>query len=255
MVELNKELERDWGIDHLNSHRPEHRRGSRRGSSSGQTLVTGDPVNTAARLEQSAPPGSVLIGESTYRLVTDAVDVEPVEPVAAKGKADAVAAYRLLSVFRAAGEGSAAGLAAWWAASESSALLQEAFDRSIAESRCVLATVIGMPGVGKSRLVHEFVASTADRATVLRGRCLPYGEGITFWPIVNVVHEAAGITEDDSPEEARSRIEALLPESDDRTILRDRVAAAVGLGRRRGRSRRRSGPSGSSSSPSRAIDR
>jgi tetratricopeptide (TPR) repeat protein len=109
-------------------------------------------------------------------------------------------------------------------------LLLEAFDRSVTEARCVLATVLGMPGVGKSRLVHEFVASTADRATVLRGRCLPYGEGITFWPVVNIVHEAAGITEGDSPEGARAKIEALLPEGDDRVVLRDRVAAAVGLG-------------------------
>jgi tetratricopeptide (TPR) repeat protein len=90
--------------------------------------------------------------------------------------------------------------------------------------------VSGMPGVGKSRLVHEFVAAIADRSTVLRGRCLPYGEGITFWPVVNLVHEAAGITEGDSPEESRAKIEVLLPEGEDRSVIGDRVAAAVGLG-------------------------
>jgi class 3 adenylate cyclase/tetratricopeptide (TPR) repeat protein len=227
---LNKELERDWGVTIST------RTGINTGEviagdpSSGQTLVTGDPVNTAARLEQSAPPGSVLIGESTYRLVTGEVDVERIEPVAAKGKTAAVVAYRLLSVIPGLPVRTPRLDSPLVGRERELGLLQEAFDRSIAESRCALVTVIGMPGVGKSRLVHEFVASTADRALIMRGRCLPYGEGITFWPIVNVVHEAARITEHDSPEEARSRIEALLPEGADRTILRDRVAAAVGLG-------------------------
>jgi tetratricopeptide (TPR) repeat protein len=197
---------------------------------SGQTLVTGDPVNTAARLEQSAPPGTVLIGEPTYRLVAHAVDADPVQPVAAKGKADAVPAYRLVSVVPGMPVRARRLDSPLVGRERELGALLEAFDRSIAESRCVLATVLGMPGVGKSRLVHEFVASTADRASALRGRCLPYGQGITFWPVVNVVHEAARISESDPPEEARSRIEALLPENEDRAVVLDRVAAAVGLG-------------------------
>jgi class 3 adenylate cyclase/tetratricopeptide (TPR) repeat protein len=227
---LNKELERDWGMTIST------RTGINTGEviagdpSSGQTLVTGDPVNTAARLEQSAPPGSILIGTPAYRLVADAVDVEPVEPVTAKGKADAVAAYRLVSVAPLVSQRVPRLDSPMVGRERELAMLLEAFDRSVAEGRCVLATVLGMPGVGKSRLAHEFVASTADRAMVLRGRCLPYGEGITFWPVVNVVHEAAGITEGDSPEEARARIEALLPEAEDRSVVRDRVAAAIGLG-------------------------
>jgi class 3 adenylate cyclase/tetratricopeptide (TPR) repeat protein len=227
---LNKELERDWGMTIAT------RTGLNTGEviagdpTSGQTLVTGDPVNTAARLEQAAAPGTVLIGEPTFRLVTGAVEVEPVGPVAAKGKAEAVTAYRLLSVAPGVPVRARRLNSPMVGRERELGVLTDASERSVAESRCVLATVIGMPGVGKSRLVHEFVASASDRATVLRGRCLPYGEGITFWPVANVVHEAARITEGDSPEEARSRIEALLPEGDDRVILRDRVAAAIGIG-------------------------
>ncbi len=227
---LNKELERDWGMTVAT------RTGLNTGEviagdpSSNQRLVTGDPVNTAARLEESAPPGAILIAESTYRLVADAVEVESVDPVVAKGKADAVAAYRLLSVVPGPPLRARRLDSPMVGRQRELGVLQEAFARSIAEPRCVLATVLGMPGVGKSRLVHEFVALVADRATVLRGRCLPYGEGITFWPFVMVVHQAAGITESDSPAEARSRIEALLPENEDRIVVLDRVAAAVGLG-------------------------
>jgi predicted ATPase len=115
--------------------------------------------------------------------------------VAAKGKTAAVVAYRLLSVIPGLPVRTPRLNSPLVGRERELGLLQEAFDRSIAESRCALVTVIGMPGVGKSRLVHEFVASTADRALIMRGRCLPYGEGITFWPIVNVVHEAARITE------------------------------------------------------------
>src|SRR5215207_811942 len=230
VTHLNKELERDWGMSIST------RTGVNTGeviagdASSEQTFVTGDPVNTAARLEQSALPGTVLIGASTYRLVTDAVEVEQVHPVTAKGKGEVVAAYRLLSVLPGVPVRARRLDSPMVGRERELGVLTQASERSMAESRCVLATVIGMPGVGKSRLVHEFVASASDRATVLRGRCLPYGEGITFWPVANVVHEAARISEDDSPEEARSRIEAVLPEGDDRVILRDRVAAIIGIG-------------------------
>jgi class 3 adenylate cyclase/tetratricopeptide (TPR) repeat protein len=230
VARLNQELERDWGMSITT------RTGVNTGlviagdPSSGQTFVTGDAVNTAARLEQSAPSSAVLIGEPTYRLVMDAVDAESVEPVEAKGKGEAVAAYRLLSVVLGVPVRARRLDSPMVGRERELGVLTNAFERSVAELQCVLATVIGMPGVGKSRLVYEFVTSAAGRATVLQGRCLPYGEGITFWPVANVVHEAAGITESDSPEEARSKIEALLPGGDDRVVLRDRVAAAVGLG-------------------------
>jgi tetratricopeptide (TPR) repeat protein len=158
------------------------------------------------------------------------VEVDKVDQVAAKGKVDAVVAYRLSSMVPGASVRARRLDSPMVGRKAELGLLHKALERAVTEDRCVLATVIGMPGVGKSRLVHEFVAAIAERSTVLRGRCLPYGEGITFWPVANVVHEAAGILEGDSPEEARARIGALLPEGEDRTVVKDRVAAAVGLG-------------------------
>jgi class 3 adenylate cyclase/tetratricopeptide (TPR) repeat protein len=227
---LNKELERDWGITLATRTGVNTGEVVAGGPSTGQTLVTGDAVNTAARLEQAAAPGEILIGHPTYELVRDAVVVEPVQPVAAKGKAEVVPAHRLLSVIPGA-PARTRGLDSPMVGREAELhLLEEAFDRAAAGRRCVLATVIGVPGVGKSRLALEFLASISDRATILRGRCLPYGEGITFWPLSDVVRQAAGITEGDLVEDARSRIEALLPETEERAAIRNRVAAAVGLG-------------------------
>jgi class 3 adenylate cyclase len=225
---LNKELERDWDL--TIATRTGVNTGEVVAGATGQTLVTGDAVNTAARLEQAAAPGEVLIGEATYDLVRDAVVAEPVQPVAAKGKAQGVPAYRLLSVVAGA-PGRARRLDSPMVGRQAELQrLQDAFDQVEAERRCVVATVIGVPGVGKSRLAHEFVASLSDRATVLRGRCLPYGEGITFWPVSEVVRQAAGITEGEWEEDARSRIGDLLPPTDESGIIRDRVAAAIGVG-------------------------
>ena len=228
LARLNKELERDWGLTIT------ARTGLNTGEviagdpSSGQTLVTGDAVNTAARLEQAAPPGAILIGEPTYRLVIDSIEAAPVESIAAKGKAEPVRAFRLLSIVP--GTPRARRLAAPMVGRRGELReLQTAFERSMTDRTCVLATVVGEPGVGKSRLADELVASLSRPAAVLRGRCLPYGDGITFWPISETVHQAAEITEDDPPEQAKSRIEALLPETEQRDVIRDRVAAALGL--------------------------
>jgi class 3 adenylate cyclase len=152
----------------------------------GDTLVTGDAVNVAARLEQAAEAGEVLIGASTRLLVRDAIEAAPVE-VRAKGKPEPVAAYRLEDV-----DPHAAPIARRLATPlvgrrPELEQLEAAFDRAVREGRCQLFTVLGAAGVGKSRLVREFLAA-AD-ATVLEGRCLDYGEGITFWPVVSVLKQ------------------------------------------------------------------
>jgi class 3 adenylate cyclase/tetratricopeptide (TPR) repeat protein len=196
----------------------------------GQTLVTGDAVNVAARLEQVAEPGQILVGEETYRLIRDAVRVEAVAPPKLKGKADPIAAYRLVGVV----PGAPAFLrrldSPLVGRNRELAALQAAFEEAVAESACRLVTVVGEAGVGKSRLVSELMTFAEDRSTVLSGRCLPYGEGITFWPIAEAVKAAAGVTERDSPEDARSRIHRLLGMSEDAELIGDRVAAAIGLG-------------------------
>lgn len=153
----------------------------------GQTLVTGDAVNVAARLEQSAALGEILIGEPTYRLVRDAVAVEPVEPLTVKGKSQSLPAYRLLSVASGA-DGVLRRLDSVMVGRERELhLLQESSKRAVEERRCYLFTLLGAAGVGKSRLVREFLVSVSADVTVVRGRCLPYGEGITFYPLVEVL--------------------------------------------------------------------
>ncbi len=170
-----------------------------------QRLATGDTVNVAARLEQAAPAGEVLIGESTYRLVRDAVEVVPVEPLGLKGKPDPVPAYRLMSVMAGARKTRPADLPFVGRAREIAALGAE-FRRSVAGPEGRLVTLLGHAGVGKSRLIEEFVRSVAGQAAVLRGRCLSYGDGITFWPLAEVLRQAAGIVPEDGEEDARAKL-------------------------------------------------
>src|SRR5437016_4906184 len=149
-----------------------------------ERLATGDAVNVAARLEQAAQPGEVLIGEPTLALVGGAVEVEPVDPLELKGKAEPVPAYRLLNVHDAPERRHEA---LFVGRERELALVGEAWERVQAEQRCELVTVVGDAGVGKSRLAAEALASL--EATVVRGRCLPYGEGITYWPVVEVLKQ------------------------------------------------------------------
>ncbi len=155
----------------------------------GDTLVTGDAVNTAARLEQAAEPGEVLIGAETYGLVRDAVDVELLPPLAAKGKTDPLTAYRLRAVI---GDVAVARRqdARLVGREREKRLLDDAWARSRSESACSLFTVLGTAGVGKSRLAAEFLGGL--QATVVSGHCLSYGEGITYWPVVDVVKQLLG---------------------------------------------------------------
>ena len=153
----------------------------------GENLAIGDAINVAARLEQAAEPGEIVLGEETLALVRDAVRVEALEPLELKGKAEPVSAFRLISV-----DPEAPGVARHMDAplvgrARELALLRQARERTVAESACHLFTLLGAAGVGKSRLVAELLSETGGEARVLRGRCLPYGEGITFWPLVEAL--------------------------------------------------------------------
>jgi len=174
-------------------------------------LATGDTVNVAARLEQAAPPGEILIGESTYRVVREAVEVVPVEPLELKDEPGSVPAYRLLSVTADARSARPTGRPLVGRAREMAAL-DVAFRRSVAGPEGWLITLVGEAGVGKSRLIEEFVRSIADQAVVLRGRCLSYGDGITFFPLAEVLRQAAGIVPEDSKEGARTRLRSCFGE-------------------------------------------
>jgi class 3 adenylate cyclase/tetratricopeptide (TPR) repeat protein len=188
-----------------------------------QKLATGDAVNVAARLEQAAPEKQVYIGEVTYRLVRDAVEVESVEPLELKGKSQRVAAYRVVNVPGLDGNLRRVDTPVVGRDTEL-AEITRCYHEVVQGSAVRMVTVIGDAGVGKSRLVHEVVERIAAGARVLRGRCLPYGDGITFWPL-RVMLSAAGVREDDSPEQARDK---LLHALGDAGVV-DRIAAAIGL--------------------------
>ena len=161
----------------------------------GETLVTGDTVNTAARLEQAAGAGEILLGAPTWRLVRDAVRAHAVASVSAKGKALPVPAYRLEAV-TASSEGHLRRLNAPLVGRERElARLTQTFRDAVEQRSPQLFTLLGAAGVGKSRLVREFLTAVAGEAGILRGRCLPYGEGITYWPLAEALKEAAGISE------------------------------------------------------------
>src|SRR5438034_1107886 len=158
-------------------------------SGSGEALVTGDAVNIAARLEQAAQPDEILLGERTFRLARDAVEVEPVEALELKGKAEAVPAYRLLGVVKGAPAFARKLDSPMVGRDEELTQLRQSLTRTVRERRCHLFTVLGPAGIGKSRLVAE-LATSAREALVLSGPCLPYGEGITYWPLVDIFRSA-----------------------------------------------------------------
>ncbi len=228
---LNDELERTVGV------RIEVRTGVNTGEviagdpTRHDTFVTGAAVNVAERLERAARPGEILIGETTFRLARDAIRAEPLEPLTLKGTSEPFLAYRLLEVYP--------GMPAHARRFDSPmvnrrrelALLQDAFQRCVRvrEHSCHLFTILGSAGMGKSRLVAEALRTIGGEATVLKGSCLPYGEGITFWPVLDVVKQATGITDEDTPDEARTKIAAKLEGEQAAERVADRVADLIGL--------------------------
>jgi class 3 adenylate cyclase/tetratricopeptide (TPR) repeat protein len=171
-----------------------------------ERLATGDAVNVAARLEQAAGPGEVLLGPETRALVGSAIEVGHEQLLELKGKSQPVAAYPLLALLEVAERSHASrfvgrGQELQW--------LADGWDRALAGPRCELVTVVGDPGVGKSRLVAE--ALERIDARVVRGRCLSYGEGITYWPVVELVKQLEALPSD---EVAANAIRSLLGESD-----------------------------------------
>ena len=225
LVGLNTHFQEAYGI------RIENRTGVNTGEvvagdvSVGHRLVTGDTVNVAARLEQNAPTMEILLGEPTYRLVKDGVDAEAVEPLELKGKSERMPAYRLLSVGRHQ-EGVARRLDAPMVGRDGElTVLTDALERARASKSCQVVTVVAPAGTGKSRLLKEFVARS--EGLDLHGRCLSYGEGLTFWPLAEIARNVAGIGNDDPAADAMEKLAALLgPEGRD---VADRIAGAIGL--------------------------
>ena len=227
LATLNDDLDRDHGI--TLACRVGVNTGEVVAGAGDQTIATGDAVNVAARLEQAASPGEILLGEETHRLVRDAVTAEPVDALDLKGKTEPVPAYRLREV-TAGAAGFARHLDAPMVGRERElALLRSTFDRTVSDQACQLFTILGVGGVGKSRLMAAFVDGLGDHATVLRGRCLPYGEGITFYPLAEALVEIADLQEADTPEAARSKLAALAGSGANAGRIAELVGQAIGI--------------------------
>jgi class 3 adenylate cyclase/tetratricopeptide (TPR) repeat protein len=214
---LNDELERESGV----------RVGVRIGVNTGEVVAgdlgpgasfaSGDAVNVAARLEQAADADEILVGARTRKLLGEAVEVELVEPLDLHGKSEPVQAFRFVSVAADAEAIVRHFETAFVGRERELAVLQEAFEEAVTEPGCRLVTVLGEPGIGKTRLLREVAESVGGRARVLSGSCLPYGQGITYWPLREIVYQlcqdadpAAGLRSRLAGEELGERIASLL---------------------------------------------
>lgn len=226
---VNEDLLRDYGL------RLDTRTGVNTGevvtgdNATGSTLATGDMVNVAARLEARAQPGEIVIGAATYRLVRDAITVEELPPLELKGKSHPVAAYRVLDVAP-----DTPGLLRRLESpivgrSLELADLLDAFEDAVAANGCRVVSVLGEAGAGKSRLVQELASVIGERASVLEGRCVPYGEGITYFPLAIMLKPLAGIEDGDTRDAARAKLLALLPDDEEASLVVARLAGAIGL--------------------------
>jgi class 3 adenylate cyclase/tetratricopeptide (TPR) repeat protein len=224
LEELNDELDRIYGVRLVNRTGVNTGEVVAAGGETDQRLVTGDVVNVAARLEQAAGACEVLLGDLTYRLVRDHVEAEPVEPLELKGKAERVPAYRLLGL-RETPVQPARRLPLVGREIELRQL-EDLFATVVTTRRCGLATVAAEAGAGKSRIVEELLGRAGD-ARVVAGRCLPYGDGITFWPLSEAVRDAAGVHNDDDADTAYAKIVSLAGADGDDVAAR--IAAATGL--------------------------
>lgn len=174
----------------------------------GGSFVTGEAVNVAARLEQAAAPGEVLLGAPTYRLVRDMVEATSVRALRVKGLTEPLEAWRLTSVLDRRRDGGRRGPFVGRAAELQT--LHDAFGEAARDRRCVVVTLVGAPGEGKTRLGQEFLSQIGDSATALHGHCLSYGEGATYWPLREAVLEAVRLRGDEPRDLARERLTRFL---------------------------------------------
>jgi class 3 adenylate cyclase/tetratricopeptide (TPR) repeat protein len=195
----------------------------------GQRIVTGDAVNVAARLEAAAAPGEILIGAETLALVRGAVKTEPVAALSLKGKSKPVQAWSLMGVDEVSGRHVRPQEAPLVGRRRPLRLLDEAFHEVVEDRVCHLFTVLGVAGVGKSRLVDEFIASLGDQASVAAGRCLAYGSGITYWPVAEALRSGMGIPETATTDQAAAGLTAVLTDEPEAERIAGAVGSLIGL--------------------------
>jgi predicted ATPase/class 3 adenylate cyclase len=226
---LNRDLEAGWGI----------RLASRIGVNTGEVIagdltlghrfVTGEVVTVAKRLEEAAATDEILIGAATYRLVRDRVAVEPSGPRVLR-HGETIHALTVVDV-----PADAPGLPRRFEAplvgrERQRAVLDAALARAVSESTIRMVTVLGDAGVGKSRLVREFTAGLGGNVKVARGRCLPYGEGITYWPLAEIVRDIVRETGSDADALSASTVAALLVGDERAAAIGERIAGVLGFG-------------------------
>ncbi|MDQ6877470.1 MAG: AAA family ATPase [Candidatus Dormibacteraeota bacterium] len=202
-----------------------------------QFMVSGDAVNVAARLQQGAEPGEVVVGPLTQQLTRNVIEYAPRDPVSAKGKSEPLVAFRAVRPRSQVPE-QARGVEGLQAAlvgrDRELRLLLDTFARTASDRRPHLFTLVGSAGVGKSRLVSEALATLANSgARLLRGRCLPYGRGVTYWPIIEMLRPDTGITRADEHGAALAKLDRWLGEllAGDAQLpaIRARLAVMLGL--------------------------
>jgi len=200
---------------------------------SGQGFVTGDAVNTASRIQSVAPVMGVGVGLATYEATAGVFDYTELEPVKLKGKSEPVRIFHAKAPMARLGIDLGRTRDGPFVGREIDlSLLKSLFDKSVTSASVQLVTVVGEPGIGKSRIVAELLAYAQDRIPLLtwrQGRCLPYGDGVSFWALGEIVKAHAGILEGDDVEAAGDKLGLAVPAGPDREWMRQRLLPLVGL--------------------------
>jgi class 3 adenylate cyclase/tetratricopeptide (TPR) repeat protein len=199
----------------------------------GEGIVAGDVVNTAARLQSAAPVDQVVVSETTFDRTNRVFDYQPLESVHVKGKTEALAIWRPVTArSRLAGERSQTHPGVFVGRDVELARVRETLDRALRNQSTEVVTIIGEPGIGKTRFLAEFrayVDGLRSRIAWRQGRCLPYGDGIAFWALGEIVKAHAGIYDSDTVQVAEEKLEAVLPEVEERPWLRARMLPLLGI--------------------------
>ncbi|MFL5913295.1 MAG: ATP-binding protein, partial [Gaiellaceae bacterium] len=202
----------------------------------GEGMAAGDVVNTAARLQAAAPVNGVLVGETTYRATREAIDYAEREAVSAKGKADPVPVWEALQAHsRFGADLEQKAMLPLVGRSREIETILGAFDRARRERETQLVTLVGVPGIGKSRLVAELFARLDQQPDLVwwrQGRALPYGEGVSFWAFAEMVKAQAGIQENDDAAAAEAKLRASVDavvDPDDRAWVAQHLLPLVGI--------------------------
>jgi class 3 adenylate cyclase/tetratricopeptide (TPR) repeat protein len=204
----------------------------------GEAMASGDVVNTAARLQSEAPVNGILVDEGTFRATRRVIDYREAEPVEAKGKVAPIAVWEAVAAYSRFGVDIAHTARTELVGRERElAVLRETFDRAHHERLSQLVTLVGVPGLGKSRLVYELRRIAEDDEALItwrQGHCLAYGDGVTMWALGEIVKAQAGILEDDTPTgvvaKIRRAVEDVLPGSSDATWIEAQLLGLVGQG-------------------------